>query len=65
MKEYILDHLDEREFSECMDEMVNAIATASRGVLDKWVDRGYITTDERDKLMEECQSNCLDMYPSL
>lgn len=65
MEKYILSQLNDRDFDRCFDELFGTLKETARGVFDKWIERGIITEDEREKLMSEYDEKYLDLFESL
>ena len=66
MKEtYLLDHLDDKTFDSCLDDLYDSMRNAAKSVFDKWVDRGYITEADREKLLTEWKWEHNDLFKSL
>lgn len=50
---YLLDHLDDKTFDECLDDLYDSMRNAAKGVFDEWVEKGYINEAGREKLLSE------------
>lgn len=53
MKKHILDHLDDVEFANRIDQLYDQLSNALNGVLDNWVKDGVIDAKEKNMMLDE------------